>query len=109
MRKLMMWLGTLVSSLFMTAVAFAGEGAASDSGNLKSVLAISAGLAIAVAAFGGALGQSRAAAAALEGIARNPAKEGSIKGFALLGMALAEFMGLLAFVVAILILYVVKS
>ena len=29
-------------------------------------------------------------AAALQGIARNPAKEGSIKGFALLGMALAS-------------------
>jgi F0F1-type ATP synthase membrane subunit c/vacuolar-type H+-ATPase subunit K len=58
---------------------------------------------------GAAIGVGIIFAAALNGIARNPAKEGSIKGFALLGMALAEFMGLLAFVVAILILYVVKS
>ena len=58
---------------------------------------------------GAAIGVGLIFAAALNGIARNPAKEGSIKGFALLGMALAEFMGLLAFVVAILVLYVVKS
>ena len=58
---------------------------------------------------GAAIGVGLIFAAALQGIARNPSKEGAIKGFALLGMALAEFMGLLAFVVAILILYVVKS
>ena len=58
---------------------------------------------------GAAIGVGIIFAAALQGIARNPAKEGAIKGFALLGMALAEFMGLLAFVVAILVLYVVKS
>lgn len=58
---------------------------------------------------GAAIGVGLIFAAALNSIARNPAKEGSIKGFALLGMALAEFMGLLAFVVAILILFVVKN
>jgi len=58
---------------------------------------------------GAAIGVGIIFAAALNAIARNPSKEGSIKGFALLGMALAEFMGLLAFVVAILVLYVVKS
>ena len=58
---------------------------------------------------GAAIGVGIIFAAALGAIARNPAKEGSIKGFALLGMALAEFMGLLAFVVAILVLYVVKQ
>ena len=58
---------------------------------------------------GAAIGVGLIFAAALQGIARNPGKEGAIKGFALLGMALAEFMGLLAFVVAILILYVVKE
>lgn len=57
---------------------------------------------------GAAIGVGLIFAAALNGIARNPSQEGKIKGFALMGMALAEFMGLLAFVVAILILYVVK-
>ncbi|MEI7669167.1 MAG: ATP synthase subunit C family protein [Pseudomonadota bacterium] len=57
---------------------------------------------------GAAIGVGLIFAAALNGIARNPSQEGKIKGFALVGMALAEFMGLLAFVVAILILFVVK-
>lgn len=57
---------------------------------------------------GAAIGVGMIFSSALQGIARNPSKEGSIKGFALLGMALAEFMGLLAFVVVILIAYVIK-
>ncbi len=57
---------------------------------------------------GAAIGVGLIFSAALNGIARNPGAEGKIKGFALLGMALAEFMGLLAFVIAILILYVVN-
>jgi F0F1-type ATP synthase membrane subunit c/vacuolar-type H+-ATPase subunit K len=69
---------------------------------------IGAGLAT-LGMLGAAIGVGIIFSAALAGIARNPVKEGSIKGFALLGMALAEFMGLLAFVVAILILYVVKA
>lgn len=69
---------------------------------------IGAGLAT-LGMLGAAIGVGIIFSAALQAIARNPAKEGSIKGFALLGMALAEFMGLLAFVVAILVLYVVKS
>ena len=39
-------------------------------------LCIAAGLAIGIAAAGGGLGQGRAAAAALEGIARNPGAAG---------------------------------
>ena len=57
---------------------------------------------------GAAIGVGIIFAAALQGIARNPAQEAKIKGFALVGMALAEFMGLLSFVVAIMIFYVVK-
>lgn len=57
---------------------------------------------------GAAIGVGIIFAAALNGMARNPAQEAKIKGLAFVGMALAEFMGLLSFVVAILILYVVK-
>jgi F0F1-type ATP synthase membrane subunit c/vacuolar-type H+-ATPase subunit K len=69
---------------------------------------IGAGLAT-LGMLGCAIGIGLIFAAALHAIARNPAKEGSIKGFAVFGMALAEIMGLMSFVVAILILYVVKS
>jgi F0F1-type ATP synthase membrane subunit c/vacuolar-type H+-ATPase subunit K len=57
---------------------------------------------------GAAIGIGLIFAAALNGMARNPSQEGKLKAFALMGMALAEFMGLLSFVVTILILYVVK-
>ncbi len=57
---------------------------------------------------GAAIGIGLIFAAALNGIARNPSQEGKIKAFAFMGMALAEFMGLLSFVVTILVLYVVK-
>jgi F-type H+-transporting ATPase subunit c len=53
---------------------------------------------------GAAIGVGLIFAAALNGIARNPSQEGKIKGFAFIGMALAEFMGLLAFVVAIMVM-----
>ena len=57
---------------------------------------------------GAAIGVGNIFAAAINGIARNPATEGRLKGLAFLGMALAEFMGLLAFLVAALLLFVVK-
>lgn len=53
---------------------------------------------------GAAIGVGLIFAAAMNAVARNPAKEGSIKFFTYLGFALAEFMGLLAFVLAMIIL-----
>ena len=67
---------------------------------------IGAGL-TALGMLGAAIGVGIIFAAALNGIARNPSKEGSIKGLAMLGMALAEFMGILAFAVAMMIFFVV--
>lgn len=84
---------TLVSSL-----AFAQEGTAAASGNWAAPLA--AALAIAIAAFGGAIAQGRTAAAALEGIARNPAAQGKIFVPMIIGLALIESLVLYAFVIA---------
>jgi F-type H+-transporting ATPase subunit c len=106
MRKFMMWLSTLFSSLFVAAVAFAQEhgAAAGDAGsNVKSVLAISSGLAIAIAAFGGALGQSRAAASALDGIARNPGAAGKVQTPMIIALALIESLVIYALVIAFLL------
>ncbi len=52
--------------------------------------ALAAGLAIGLAAFGGALGQGKTAAAALEGIARNPAAQGKVFVPMIIGLALIE-------------------
>ena len=65
--------------------------------------ALSAALAIAIAAFGGAIGQGRTATAALEGIARNPAASDKIFIPMIIGLALIESLVLYAFVIAFLI------
>jgi F-type H+-transporting ATPase subunit c len=65
-----------------------------------SMLALGAAIAIAIAVLGGALGQGRAATAALEGIARNPQASGKIFTPMIIALALTESLVLLAFLVA---------
>ena len=105
MRKFITSLLAFCSSFFVTALAFAAEehaAMATDSG-AKSALAIGAGLAIAIAAFGGALGQGKAAVAALEGIARNPGAAGKIQTPMIIAMALIESLVIYALVIAFLL------
>lgn len=104
MKKFMAFVTTMFSSLFVATVGFAQEhGAAATDSGVKSALAIAAGLAIGVAAFGGALGQSRAAAAALEGIARNPGGAGKIQTPMIIALALIESLVIYALVIAFLL------
>ena len=63
-------------------------------------LAIGAGLAVGLAALGGGLGQGRAAASALDGIARNPQASGKIFTPMIIGLALTESLVLLAWLIA---------
>ena len=67
----------------------------------NALIAVGAALAIGMAALGGTLGQGKAAAAALEGIARNPEAQGKIFTPMLLAMALIESLVILGFVIAI--------
>lgn len=78
-------------------VAMAEEAGASHGDAYAS---LGAGLAIGVAAFGGSLGQGKAAASALEGIARNPAASGKIFVPMIISLALIESLVLYAFVIA---------
>ena len=80
------------------AAAEAGEGLA-----LRGLLAFSAGFAIAIAAAFGALGQSRGLAAALEGIARNPAASGKLVTPMIIGLAMIESLVIYALVIALMI------
>jgi len=66
-------------------------------------IAIAAGLGIAIAAFGGALGQARAAATALEGIARNPGAADKLFTPMILGLALIESLVIYALIIAFLL------
>lgn len=78
-------------------------GAADNIFTMFALMAIAAGGGIGLAAFGGALGQGRAAAAALEGIARNPGASGKLLTPLILGLALIESLVIYAFVITILI------
>ncbi len=63
-------------------------------------LAVGAGVAIGVAAFGGGLGQGRAVASALDGIARNPSASDRIFTPMIIGLALIESLVIYGLVIA---------
>jgi F-type H+-transporting ATPase subunit c len=83
-----------LATFFVATVAFASEGGLSD-----PYASLAAGLGIGIAAFGGSLGQGKAAAAALEGIARNPSAAGKLMGPMIIGLALIESLVIYAFLV----------
>jgi F-type H+-transporting ATPase subunit c len=87
-------------SLFALVMLFAMPAFAQDAGAAKGYMALAAAIGIGVAALGGTLAQGRAAAAALDGIARNPGASGKIFVPMLLGLALIESLVVLAFVIA---------
>jgi len=66
-------------------------------------MVIAAGFGVAVAAFGGALGQARAVDSALEGIARQPEAAGKIQGAMILGLAFIESLVIYALVLGLVI------
>ena len=86
--------------LGVAGVAFAAEGSTDNAFTTKGYIALGAALAIGIAALGGTLGQARAAAAALEGIARNPGAQNKVFVPMIVGLALIESLVLFAFLVA---------
>ena len=86
-RKLPVILSTVTAALLASPAAFAADPALAER---DKWLGLAAAIAIAVAALGGALGQGRAAASALDGIARNPQASGKIFVPMIVGLALIE-------------------
>jgi len=102
-KRLKTILFTLVSTLagvLLHGTAFAADGGA---GGDKAMIAIGAGIAIAGAAFGAAIGQGRAVAAAMESIGRNPASSDRIQTPMILGLAFIEALAIYALVIAFLL------
>lgn len=97
-------LALILVSTMMAAVALAQEHAAAAAGDggasNNAWYAIAAAIAIALPAFGGAFGQGRASAAALEGIARNPGASGKLFVPMILGLALIESLVIYGLVIA---------
>ena len=99
MNRILPLLTAVFTAVFFAAPALAQEGAAAT-GETKAGWAIGAGLAIGLAAFGGGIGQGRAAGSALEGIARNPSASGKVFVPFILGMALIESLVLFGLLIA---------
>ncbi len=91
-----------VAAFLVPLAAFAQESGkiGANKFDVKALAAAGAGIAIGLGALGGALGQGRAAAAALEGISRNPGAAARIQTPMILGLALIESLVLLSFVIA---------
>lgn len=93
---------TIVALSVLAVPAFAQE--ASANASQAGLLGLASALTIAIAAFGGALGQGKAAQAALDGIARNPAAQGKLFVPMIIGLALIESLVIYAFVIAFMLL-----
>lgn len=97
MRKLLA-VGSFIASMGITALAFAAEG---TTGGATEGAGLGLGvIGMGVASLGGALGQGKLAAAALEGIARNPGAATKVQTPMILALALIESLVLLSFLIA---------
>jgi F-type H+-transporting ATPase subunit c len=90
----------MVGALFLLGqgTALAAEG---DADPARGWIALAAGLAVAGAGFGAALGQGRAVAAAMESIGRNPNAADRIQLPMIIGIAFMEALAIYALIVAI--------
>ena len=104
MKKAAVVVFALVVMLLVVPGAFAQGGATPEKAPVNpTTLAIAVGFGVAVAAFGGGLGQGRIAAAACEGIARNPGAAGGVRAAMILGLVFVETLTLFTFVMGILL------
>jgi F-type H+-transporting ATPase subunit c len=106
MKKTLVILGLLsIFVCFSFSVAMAAEGAAGLDPQVKAMIALASGLGIGIAAFGGGLGQGRAVASALDGIARNPGAAGKILTPMIIGLAMIESLVIYSLVVSLLLFF----
>ena len=86
-----------VITLLAAVPAFAQDG---SGGSDAGLVALAAGLAIGLAAFGGGMAQGRVGAAAMDGIARNPQAQKDMFVPMIIGLALIESLVIYALVIA---------
>jgi len=94
---ILLGLVTLLSSV----PAFAQDAAHAATGmSDKALYALGAGIAIGIAALGGAIGQGKVGAAAMEGIARNPQARQAMFVPMIIGLVLIESLVIYALIIA---------
>lgn len=90
-----------IATLLGSVQALAQDGVQAAAGSSNAGLyALAAGLAIGIAACGGALGQARIGASAMDGIARNPQAAKAMFVPMIVGLALVESLVIYALVIA---------
>lgn len=103
-------LGTIATMGILPSAAFAAEAAGGTAGGggatYFAVTVATAGLALALAALGGALGQGNLAGRAMEAIARQPEAAGKIQTAMLLGLAFVESLVIYVLLIAFILLFV---
>ena len=85
--------------VFMFFLPLFAQAAEMEDGNKPGLFYIAKGVAIGLAALGGALGQGKLVAAALEGIARNPGAAGQVQTPMILGIAFVESLVIFALII----------
>jgi len=99
---------TISGLAFLVILAFASTAFAADAPPVTEWTtigrALAAAFAIGIAAVGGALGQGRAAAGALEGIARNPSAQPKIFNALILSLALIESLVIYALIISFIVM-----
>lgn len=98
MKKLFVSLLSSVPLLLVALPAFAQTGAGGS--DHLGMIALAAGICMGAGAFGGALGQGRTAAAAVEGIARNPQAAPKVQTPMIIALAMTESLVLFSLVIA---------
>jgi F-type H+-transporting ATPase subunit c len=102
-KRMMGFLPGVLAVVAIAAPALAAEESAAGFSMAEGLMALAAGLAIGIAAFGGALGQSRGLASALDGIARNPSASGKLVTPMIIGLAMIESLVIYALVIGLMI------
>jgi len=103
MRTVVVLLGAFAVLLLANPALAETVGDTATAGGHKGLIALAAGLGLGIAAFGTALGQGRATAAAMESIGRNPNSADRVFTPLVLGLALMEALALYTLVIAYLL------
>ena len=104
--KILVGFSAAIAALLVAAPAFAQAAPEAAAFNERDKwIAIAAGLGIALAAFGGALGQGRTASTALDGIARNPGASDKLFTPMIIGLALIESLVIYSLLISFLLFF----
>src|SRR5690348_52263 len=98
-------LGVLLTPALALAAEGAAGSAAGGTGTFFTAVIVTAGFALAIAAFGAALGQGAVAGRAMEAMARQPEAAGKIQTAMIIGLALIESLVIYVLLIALIMLF----